>query len=190
MDSIRCSKCNAIMVLQRSSDVDFIRESSRCNYKCSKTKCSNYCVKIFDSRITNNHDMNKTLISTKQHLLQQLPVGDEHTMIEDYKEFDRQLIEELKKTKEYVAPLHRQYDTKKILLRTNEGMIERVKIELEFDINTMIRLTAEDIQHALNEMFEQIDLNEHEPFDNNGMLNESQATQINNFKCEIWKQSL
>lgn len=174
IESIRCSKCNSIMVLQRSSDADFILHSSRYHYKCSKTKCFNYCVKIFSPSITRSHEMNKQLIGTMQHLITPtLALQNEIKGITMMKNENNDLI----------GDFQEQYNTSKnkVILRYPDPA-ERVKIEIEFDVNAIVRLTQDDIRHALSEMFEQIDLIE--------LTSEQHSTLINNFKCQIWKQSL
>lgn len=124
--------------------------------------------------------MNKQLISTKYHLLQQLqqlPVGDEkeNTMNESLGAANANSDDSTR------------MENKVILRDTANKMIERVKLEIEFEINGIIRLTQEDIQHALTEMFEQIDLQENL---DSRFGDKPVGTEINNFKCQIWKQSI
>lgn len=180
MDSIRCIKCNSIMALQRSSDADFILHSSRYHYKCSKTKCSNYCVKIFSPSITRSHEMNKQLIGMKYHILQHtgginVMTDETGTNIDDgFDELEHEFIDNDTDNSTRIED--------KVILRSSNNSIERVKLEIEFNINAIIRLTQSDIRDALNKMFEQIDLIE--------LTNELNHSQMNNFKCEIWKQSI
>lgn len=176
MDSLRCEKCNHLMILQRSSDTDFVRYSSRYHYKCTKRYCSNYCVRKFDHKITMFHELNKKLIGMKEHLIQPIqPNPIKETIMEENK--DPEIIN---------AENNYGQIQSRVIMRGGHAQngdpnnLERIKITIEYDINSYVRLTPGDIELALKEMYEQIDIVE----DTNvpGTL----KTEISNINCEVW----